>query len=421
MNKPIKITLCGYYGRGNFGDEAILSVILGKISKIMPRGSYRICILKSKNPAQIITALSNCDVFIFGGGSLLQNATSSASLLYYLAVIGLANQLCKCKILLANGIGPIESTVFVSKNKIFRALARAIDSFDFISARDVDSQNTLKNLLPHRKIYHLPDPVFAMAKEAEINCRLIKLSADGGFFGVYIPCRNGLLGAGVDIDLLARNLINIERAHGVRIRISVLNESEDLSVAKAISKLMGGREIVLPKAPNELIKELEGAKFVISQRYHGTLFATFCKLPVIAVSTDPKMSSLCKELFLNEAVSPKILTCKRKLAQQIDCALAYHLSFGAQIDGDISKKSSQTSSSLEKIIKKFCFPIDKDEQMFYNVKNNTEERKTNGEQRAEKRDNSYISQIRALGTFEQGAKSNTNLQKDRRFVRFTKE
>lgn len=393
MNKPIKITLCGYYGRGNFGDEAILSVLLDKISKVMPRGSYIICILKSKNPAQIITALSDCDVFIFGGGSLLQNATSSSSLFYYLAMIGLANQLCKCKIMLANGIGPIESTVFVSKNKIFRALARVIDSFDFISARDLNSQKILKNILPHRKIYHLPDPVFAIANEAKNNQRSIKLDADYGSFYVYIPCRNGLLAAGIDIALLARNLAYIEKAHAARVRIVILNENEDLLTAQTISKMMGGVEIVIPKAPSELTKALTAAKFVISQRYHGALFAAFCNLPVIAVSSDPKMHSLCNELLLDEAVSPEILTCERNLCEKIDSALDHCLNLGAQINEDILKKSAQTNSSLEKIIKKFCFPIDKDEQMFYNVKNKTKERETNGEQRAEKRDNSGISQI----------------------------
>ncbi len=370
VSGAIKIALCGYYGRGNFGDEAILSVILGKISRIIPRESCKICVLRSKNPVHIAAALCGCDVFIFGGGSLLQNSTSNASLLYYLAVIGLANRLCKRKIMLANGIGPINGTALIPRGRILRALSQAVNTFDLITARDAESQEMLKGLLPHRKIYRLPDPVFAMANEAKINSRLIKSGADDAF-AVYIPCKNSLRNAGTDSDRLARDLLYIEKMQDVRICFAVLNEPEDLRMAQILSGAMGGRRILVSRAPSELAGALYGAKFVISQRYHGALFAAFCGAPVLAVSDDPKMRALCKDLLLCDAVSPKIFADKADLAQKIDVALAHRADFLANINTKIYEKSARASYYLEKIIKRFCFPIDNNEQMFYNVKNDT--------------------------------------------------
>ena len=88
VQKPKKIAICGYYGHENFGDEAILRAILSCIdgmdlqnSAILPRKGHDIRIISVKNPIKTARDMLGADLFIFGGGSLLQNCTSERSLL----------------------------------------------------------------------------------------------------------------------------------------------------------------------------------------------------------------------------------------------------------------------------------------------------------------------------------------------------
>ena len=163
--KTFKIAICGYYGHGNFGDEVILRVILSKIKELNP--NVQINILTPKKPACLLQNMIGADVFIFGGGSILQNATSDASLLCYLGIISLSSVLCKRKIMLANGIGPILERK-IPRKILIQATARAINYFDYISVRDTHSQKMLQNILPHRKINLVPDPaLISFAKRGD--------------------------------------------------------------------------------------------------------------------------------------------------------------------------------------------------------------------------------------------------------------
>ena len=92
--KNKNILISGYYGFDNFGDEAILGVLVKKLKEL--NANVRVL---SKNPAKtaslygvettfffnllkVIFRICKCDVLVSGGGSLLQNVTSMKSLIY---------------------------------------------------------------------------------------------------------------------------------------------------------------------------------------------------------------------------------------------------------------------------------------------------------------------------------------------------
>ena len=56
---------------------------------------------------KVLKALRRCDALLSGGGSLLQDRTSTRSLLYYLSIIRAAELFHKPVMLYANGIGPV--------------------------------------------------------------------------------------------------------------------------------------------------------------------------------------------------------------------------------------------------------------------------------------------------------------------------
>ena len=97
-----KAVISGYYGFDNFGDEAILNVLVSNLKK----NEIEVCVI-SKNPQKtskkldiksvytfsilsILKSIKSSDVLISGGGSLLQDVTSLKSLFYYLFIIFIA-------------------------------------------------------------------------------------------------------------------------------------------------------------------------------------------------------------------------------------------------------------------------------------------------------------------------------------------
>ena len=88
----------------------------------------------------IFWALLRSDLLISGGGSLLQDVTSSRSLYYYLAVIKMAQFLFCPVMLYAQGIGPIQ-------RPFARRLVRHIlEQVALISVRDEESKMELESM-----------------------------------------------------------------------------------------------------------------------------------------------------------------------------------------------------------------------------------------------------------------------------------
>ena len=95
------VVICGAYGRGNAGDDAILEAILQEMRSIdqdMPitvlskdpkstRLTYRVQAVHRSNLLAWHTAMSSSRLYINGGGSLIQDVASRRSLWFYLANI----------------------------------------------------------------------------------------------------------------------------------------------------------------------------------------------------------------------------------------------------------------------------------------------------------------------------------------------
>lgn len=148
------VVISGYYGFGNAGDESVLD---GIVKLLKENHEDNIVVLTSdieyttKNHPdvkpisrykipEIIKYLKEADLFISGGGSLLQNVTSNKSLMYYLAIIKLAQRFCRKSIIFSQGVGPIIGVKWL-KNSV-----DIMSKMDYISVRDADSYNMLFNL-----------------------------------------------------------------------------------------------------------------------------------------------------------------------------------------------------------------------------------------------------------------------------------
>ena len=165
------LLILGYYGFENSGDDAILIAITNTAKRIDK--DIKITVLSNKpeqtkklygvnsvyrfNPYSIFKAVLKCDILLCGGGTLLQDGTSTRSLMYYLGVINLANKLNKKVILYSNGIGPI------FKEKNITMTRKIVNKVSVITLRDESSKEYLEKIgVHHPKMLVTADPAFGL-------------------------------------------------------------------------------------------------------------------------------------------------------------------------------------------------------------------------------------------------------------------
>lgn len=296
------IAVSGYYGFENFGDEAILSVL----AKELKRSDYYVTVF-SKSPEKtgfklgvnsvytfdlkkVIKTLKECDVLISGGGSLLQDATSLKSLLYYLFVILLAQFFKKEVIIFAQGIGPI-------KNPIGRLLTKhALKKCKYITVRDEKSLFRLRgwNLSPDL----VSDPVWNME---------IKETVPMDRVGVQLRSWKGL--SQKYLFALARQ-INANFSDK-EIYIYSFQDALDLELCKHFEAQL---KLVNPKIKtvllnnlsiDETVQSFSNLNYLIGMRYHACLLALKYGIPTLALSYDEKVEKIAHRFdlpcsFLND-------------------------------------------------------------------------------------------------------------------------
>ena len=140
MIQQPRVALSGYYGFDNAGDEAVLS---GLVKNLYGCGIDMNCItalsiapastsadhgIESAHryrPADLIRTLSQCDLLLSGGGSLLQDVTSAHGIFYYLAVVRAAQLMGKRTMFVAQGLGPL---IRPASRKLVAAVANKLDA-----------------------------------------------------------------------------------------------------------------------------------------------------------------------------------------------------------------------------------------------------------------------------------------------------
>jgi polysaccharide pyruvyl transferase WcaK-like protein len=99
----MQAVICGYYGKDNGGDEALLVSLLQMLPpQITPlvlsnhptltQKRYGVKSYPSRSTFAILKALDESEIFIWGGGSLMQDVSSWISPLYYAGLMALANK-----------------------------------------------------------------------------------------------------------------------------------------------------------------------------------------------------------------------------------------------------------------------------------------------------------------------------------------
>jgi polysaccharide pyruvyl transferase CsaB len=291
-----KAILCGYYGQGNSGDEALLASLLqmlpDAVTPIVLSGNPKITEKRhgvtscSRASAfTILAALRQSDCFIWGGGSLMQDASSWRNPVYYGGLMALAQQQGLQTIAWAQGIGPLN---YGSSRWIAR---QALAGCNQISVRDRASAQLLTDWnLPFTLA---PDPVWAL--ESKPCPGLWDLSAPR----VAVCLRSHRLLTPHRLDLFTQALISFQKSTDTCILLVPFQPSQDSAIAQTIaSQLPGDHAILSPEDPRELKGLFRGVEMVIGMRLHSLIMAAAAECRCFALSYDPKVTQLVEQLHL---------------------------------------------------------------------------------------------------------------------------
>jgi len=294
--EQMRAVLCGYYGKGNGGDEALLATLLQMLpAHITPlvlsgnpdetRDRYGVETCDRMAFLPVLQALRQSDVLIWGGGSLIQDATSVASPLYYGGLMALAQQLRLRTIAWAQGIGPL-------KRPLTHWLARrTFAGCSAVSVRDHGSATLLSNWQVDCTL--APDPVWALSSAPVPG--LWDLPAPR----VAVTLRSHPELTATRLTNLTRALIDFQTATQTCILLVPFQQSRDLAIAQSIQpQLPGASKILCLEDPKALKGLFRGVEMAIGMRYHSLIMAAAEGCRCFALSYDPKVSQLMAELAM---------------------------------------------------------------------------------------------------------------------------
>ncbi|MBO1348236.1 MAG: polysaccharide pyruvyl transferase CsaB [Hormoscilla sp. GUM202] len=292
----IRAVLCGYYGKGNGGDEALLATLL----QMLPENVTPLVL--SGNPHQtqsrygvetrdrfsafpVLSALRNSEVFIWGGGSLIQDATSAISPLYYCGLMILAQRLGLKTIAWAQGIGPLQ-------RPLTRAIARrAFAGCTAVSCRDRASAALLQAWqIPYNLA---PDPVWAL------DSKPVPALGDLPAPRVAVTLRPHPQLTPERLDNFTRALVLFQQATDASILLLPFQPDIEMPIAQAIEpQLPGVSKILTLEDPRVLKAVFQGVEMAIAMRLHAIIMAAAAPCQCFALSYDPKVDQLMAELAL---------------------------------------------------------------------------------------------------------------------------
>ncbi|MCL1794917.1 MAG: polysaccharide pyruvyl transferase CsaB [Oscillospiraceae bacterium] len=314
--KNCDFVLGGYYGYGNIGDDALMHSVIGNI--LQKKSDVKICLL-TKNPKKQQRRLDGCfanivakprfnfpsvkkaikksKALVFGGGTLLQDATSGRSFGYYSWLLKTAQKLGKKTILYANGIGPLyeeknkERTKLLMQ-KITAATIRDRESYDILEKMGIDND----------KITLTEDEAMTIGKNSHLNSyeKDFKEFIKGEY--IVISARKQKHMSVEFLEKFSAAVNAICRSNNLIPVYLVMHPKEDRKISEYLSSL--DKRAYLADVGGDISKALaivRSAEAVVAMRLHALIFAAVFEVPMIGIAYDPKLRSFLGSIYESDA------------------------------------------------------------------------------------------------------------------------
>lgn len=328
------VLICGAYGKNNAGDDAILEAIVREMRQLDPdlpvwvlsrrpketQLTYRVGAIYTFHFLRWLCRMSKIRLYVNGGGSLMQDATSHRSLWYYLFTIRTAKALGNPVIMYGCGIGPIRSP----SNR--RLCARVLQKYvDVITLRDPNSKTELDDMgITRPKIVLSADPTVILppAEPPAVSGLMesIGLEPNGHYIGFSVRPWNGFARAS---EVFARCADYAYEQYGLTPVFLPIERRLDVDAARQIARRM--------RAPYHLLEEQYSSaltlglfsrmRVVVSMRLHALIFAAGQGVPLVGVVYDQKVSSFLKYIGQDLYLDLDQVTFE-SLSAKLDAAVA---------------------------------------------------------------------------------------------------
>jgi polysaccharide pyruvyl transferase CsaB len=322
------VVICGAYGMGNAGDDAILEAIVGAMRLIDPfmpitalsrrpretRLQYGVGSIHMFNNLAFRRVMKKTKLYLSGGGSLIQNVTSRRSLWYYLYTITTAKRLGNAVMMYGCGIGPIADSR--DESVIRHILSRDVD---VITLRERHSLSELERLgVRGPELIVSADPALSLPPAPEDRV-LGQLLSCGIAPGEACACFSVRSWAGFEekADAFAQAADYAAERLGLKPVFILINREEDGYTTDGVRALMRNASAVISEPMDSalMLGVLARMKVVVSMRLHGLIFAASQGVPIVGVSYDPKVTAFLAGLGGESCIGLEALTAGELISE----------------------------------------------------------------------------------------------------------
>ena len=323
VNNRAGVLICGAYGMGNAGDEAILDAIIAQMRAIDPSMPITVLSRSPEDTAKkhgvesiytfdiraFLKKMRSVKLYINGGGSLIQDVTSSRSIWYYLYTL-MAAKHRGCRVLMYGcGIGPVEKGY--NKKLSARILNRFVDA---ITLREPHSLRELESMgVKNPEIIVASDPALSLAaadkEQVDALWSQLGLERERDYICFCLRAWPGykekapLFGAAADYAA---------EKYGLQPVFLSVNHIKDGEASRLAIEAMNtpASNIHEPLSTALVVGLLGRMRAVVSMRLHALIFASGVSVPLAGVSYDPKVSAFMDYIGLENYADFESLTAE---------------------------------------------------------------------------------------------------------------
>lgn len=328
------VVISGYYGFNNSGDDMILQALIEGLRrensnvKIValtkdPRRmseEYHVRCVNRFNPFAVFRTVRRSHLVIFGGGTLLQDRTSTKSLKYYSFIIRLAHWAKTPLYVYANGIGPLDKE---GNRKLVANVLRRVSA---ITVREPDSRQELIRMgIPGEKVSVTADPVFLLdSVDAEDVCHRL-LEKGKRYFAVSLrEYRWGAVSKENFEKTITETVKAIRDTYGLIPVFIPMQREKDYVLCDRIRKKTGGESVFAASLSTaETVSLISCMELVIGMRLHSLIFAAKEGVPMIGLAYDPKIHGFMNYIEEPYSFSMEDVTSEALLAAVADIMTHY--------------------------------------------------------------------------------------------------
>lgn len=315
------ILVCGYYGFGNLGDEAVLAGLVYGLRQAGYAGGITAMsaapalterehgvasLLRTHLPA-VWQALRQAQVFVLGGGSLLQDTTSARSIVYYLGMHTLARW-AGCRLAwIGQGIGPLH------RGWARRWTAQAARQAATVVVRDALSAQLLRQLgVP--QVQQGADLSFLLpAADTTRGWQILRrFGVEQGETIVAFAPRPWASETTSLVELLRQLAREVHGRWGARVLLLPMQLSRDRALVREIAA--GAPESVVLSEPlrvQEVQAVLSCCRLVVGMRLHALMLSAASGVPALAMSYDPKVRAFWEQVEPDDVIDLPIAEAGR--------------------------------------------------------------------------------------------------------------